>query len=174
MTGKSIPVQIFYFLLFIAIQLILLRNAVLFNIAFCFVYIAFILLLPLETPPLILLILGFVTGFIVDIFYNTLGIHSASCVLIAFIRPFVIKILTPGRGYEMGTNISINLLGLQWFSIYSGILIFIHHVMLFYIEIAGTRMFFFTLSKAICSTIFTFVVIVIIQYLFFYSKKSRK
>ena len=173
MSGKSIPIQIFYFLLFIAIQLILLRNAVLFNIAFCFVYIAFILLLPLETPPLILLILGFVTGFVVDIFYDTLGIHTASCVIVAFIRPFVIKTLTPGSDYEPRTNISIKLLGLQWFSIYSSILIFVHHVALFYIEIASARMFFFTLAKAFFSTIFTFVVIVIIQYLFFYSKKRR-
>lgn len=171
MSGKSIPIQIFYFILFITLQLILLRNVVLFNIAFCFVYIAFILQLPHSTPPLNLMILSFIVGFIVDIFYDTLGIHSASCVIMAFVRPFVIKAFSPGMGDETRTNISINLLGLKWFSIYCCILIFIHHTALFYIEIASTRMFFFTLTKVFFSTIFTFIVIVIFQYLFFYSKK---
>ncbi len=65
------------FFVFIALQILLMQNLVLFNTAFCFIYIAFLLFLPIQLPTVILLLLAFTTGFTVDIFYDTVGIHAA-------------------------------------------------------------------------------------------------
>ena len=86
MDSRNIPYQIIIFLAYVAIQVLFVRNLVLFDTAFCFVYVAFLLLIPLETGPLILMLLGFLTGFVIDIFYDSLGIHSAACVLLTFIQ----------------------------------------------------------------------------------------
>jgi len=65
--------QILNFLFYILAQVILVKNLVLFDTAFCFIYVAFLLLLPFEIGILFVLLLGFITGFLVDVFYNSLG-----------------------------------------------------------------------------------------------------
>ena len=157
--------QILSFLFYVLIQVILVRNLVLFDIAFCFVYIGFLLLLPLETSIIILLMLGFFTGIVIDIFYDSLGMHTAACVLLAYLRTYLVNLLTPGGGYESGAKPSVTFMGLRWFSSYALTLIFVHHFILFFAEIGGFNLFFFTLSKVVLSTAFSFLLVVVIQYL---------
>jgi len=165
MVRGSLLNQTLNFLFYILVQIILVKNLVLFDTAFCFIYVAFLLLLPLETGILIILLLGFITGFLVDVFYNSLGIHTAACVLLAYLRTHWIRLLTPTGGYEVGAKISLNSMGLRWFSSYCLVLIFIHHIALFFLELGGFGLFYFTLFKIITSTFLTFMVIVIVQYL---------
>jgi len=42
-----------------------------------------------------LLMVGFITGITLDFFTMTPGLHAAACVLIAYLRPFIIGILAP-------------------------------------------------------------------------------
>ena len=77
-------------ILYLLLQIFFMRNMVLFNYAFCFVYIAGILILPAEISRMYLLFIGFAVGFTVDIFSNTFGMHAAATVLIAYLRPFLI------------------------------------------------------------------------------------
>src|SRR4028118_1471244 len=100
MNSKDIFQHTFYFIIYITLQVILIRNMVLFDVGFCFVYIAFLLLLPFDISKVMLLILGFSTGLLVDVFYDTIGIHAAACTLLAYIRPYVIMFTTPRGGYE--------------------------------------------------------------------------
>jgi len=90
-------------------------------------YVYFILLLPFEVSGWVLLISSFLLGFIIDLFSGTLGMHTASSVLMAFSRPIVIKSIGSSKEYESGMQPSIHDLGFRWFFTYSLILIFIHH-----------------------------------------------
>lgn len=162
MNNKTIITQVIYFVLYIIFQVFFAKNLELFNVAFCFVYINFILNLPQDSKSEMVLFSGFLLGFIVDSFYNTWGIHSAACVFIAFIRPFVLKVVTPKNA---GDDNDLKEKSLLRFSLYAIILIFIHHSIIFFIEIAHFKLFFRTLVKIFFSTIFTFVLSVIIQYL---------
>jgi hypothetical protein len=155
-----------------ALQVFLIRNMVLFDVSFCFAYIAFILLLPFDTSPLILLLLGFSTGLLVDVFYDTLGMHAAASTLVAYFRTFIIRLNTPRGGYEQNARLSLQSMGMEWFAPYSLILIFLHHAVLFFVEASQLNLFFFTSLKVVASTAFTFVVITLIQYLLF-SPRSR-
>lgn len=167
MDNRFTIIQLFYLVIYVLLQVLFLRNVVLFDKAFCFAYVAFLLLIPLEAGALSIMLIGFVTGLIIDVFYDSLGIHAASSVIIMFIRPYIVNLMTPIGGYDSGAVPTLKVMGIEWFSMYAFVMIFIHHIALFYIEAGGFGMFFFTLSKAFFSALLTFLIILIIQYLFY-------
>ncbi len=171
MNNQHIPGLIISFVLYLLLQVTIVRNMVLFDVAFCYVYVAFLLLFPFEIRPVPLMIIGFICGLLIDIFYDTLGIHAAGCVLIAFLRPYWAKAVPPRGGYEMGMKPTIKVMGFIWFLIFTLPLIFIHHFVLFFVEVGGLHLLGFTIVKVISSTMLTFLVIVILQYLFYRSSR---
>jgi hypothetical protein len=164
MTPKSVLSEIFVFGFYLLLQIFFVRQLVLFDYAFCFVYIATITLLPFEMNRMTLIALAFFAGLTVDIFYNTVGANAAAMTLIAFLRPSVISLLTPQRGYDERQILSLRSMGLTWFLTYMAALTFIHHFVLFLLEASDWGLFLPVLLKVICSTIFTTAVIVIIQF----------
>jgi len=164
--NRGIIISIISFLVYLFYQVLILQNVVLFHTAFCFLYVAYLLSLPVETNPLTLMGIGFVMGFLVDMFYESIGLHAFSCVLIMYVRNYWLASVTPQGGYDSNSNPSLALGGLQWFLIYATPLVFLHHAFLFYLEAGGFDMFWFTLWKVITSTFFTTVVILVAQFLF--------
>jgi hypothetical protein len=158
--------QIISFFVYLLYQVMILQNVVLFHTAFCFLYVVYLLLLPVETNPLTLMGIGFIMGFAIDMFYESIGLHAFSCVMIMYFRNYWLNSLTPQGGYDSSAVPSMALNGVQWFLIYSVPLVFLHHALLFFLEAGGFRMFWFTLWKVITSTLFTTVVILIAQFLF--------
>ena len=171
MVTTGIIRQILFFVMYILVQVWFFRNLVVFDVAFCLMYVGFLLLLPLEFGTLLLMLIGFATGIAIDTFYDSLGIHAAACVFIMYIRQRWLNMITPQGGYDAGAEPGIYLQDLQWFAIYALPLIFIHHAIVFFIEAAGLGLFTFTLWKTFMSTFYSFFVIVLIQYLFY--KKRR-
>jgi len=158
--------QILSFFIYLFYQVLILQNVVLAHTAFCFLYVAYLLMLPVETPPLTLMGIGFLMGFAVDMFYESIGLHAFACVLIMYLRNFWLNSVTPQGGYDSNASPSLAMSGTQWFLIYAMPLVFVHHCALFFMEAGGFRMFGFTLWKAILSTLFTMVVILIAEFLF--------
>ena len=158
---------VIYFVLYILLQVMLLKQLVLFNTAFCFLYVAFILLLPIETNPLILMGVAFLLGFCVDIFYDSLGLHALSVVLVAYVRNYWLGTITPQGGYDAGEGPTLAVNGFQWFMVYSLPLVFVHHCLLFFTEAGGFGIFWFTMLKVITSLTFTMSVILFLQYFTF-------
>ena len=86
-------------------MLILLQILVFNNIQFSgyvnpYVYLMFILLLPVEIASWLLLLLSFFTGMIIDFFSGSPGMHSSATVLAGFVRPYILRIISPRDGYE--------------------------------------------------------------------------
>jgi len=129
--SRSAVIQFVSFFLYLLLQVLVLKNLVLFNVAFCFLFVAYILLLPVETNPLVLMGVGFLLGFLIDIFYNSLGLHASALVLIAYLRNYWLASITPQGGYDAGSAPSLNANGLQWFVVYSLPLVFVHHLFYF-------------------------------------------
>jgi hypothetical protein len=114
-----------------------------------------------------MLVFGFITGLTMDVFYDSLGVNMAACVLLAYVRPFWLNTITPRGGYEDVDKPLLKQMGLPWFFTFAVPLIFVHHFVMFYTEAGGFHMFFYTMVKVLGSTVLTFVVIVITQYLFY-------
>jgi hypothetical protein len=131
-----------------------------------FIYILFLVILPFETPKWAILFIAFILGISVDMFYDTAGFHAAACVAVGYIRPGILKLFSPRDGYESGTQPTIQYLGVPWFLSYAGILIVVHHLVLFYLEMFRFSEFFSTFFRVIISSISTLILIVAIQYLF--------
>jgi hypothetical protein len=157
--------QFVSFFIYVLVQALLLKNLVLFNNGFCFLYVAFILLLPIETSTLVLMGLGFTIGFVIDIFYDSLGLHALTMVFIAYLRNYWLGIITPQGGYDAGTTPDLSSNGLQWFLVYILPLLFVHHLTLFLVESAGFTLFWYSMIKTISSLLFTMTIIVVLQYL---------
>lgn len=172
MRGNNILTQAAYFFLFMGMHILIFKNLSLFNYAPCFIYVGFILLLPFSTPPILLISLAFISGLIIDIFYDTIGINAAACVLVAYIRPYIINLLTPKGGYDKGVDVTVQTLGFQWLVSYAAIIIFIHHLTLFILELWGIKLFFNLLGKTVVSTLFTLFVFILFQYLLLKPRKS--
>ncbi len=156
-----------YFIAYLLVQVMLFKQVVLFNTAFCLLYVTFILLLPIETNALILMGIAFLLGFSVDVFYDSLGLHAMSLVVMAYLRNYWLATITPQGGYDAGKGPTLAANGLQWFMVYSLPLVFIHHFVLFFTEAGGFSIFWFTMLKVITSLIFTMTVIVFLQYFSF-------
>ena len=153
------------FFLYLLLQVTLLKNLVLFNTAFCFLYVAFILFLPIETNILALMIIGFFTGFVIDIFYNSLGVHASALVAISYLRNYWLGVITPQGGYDANSRPTLEANGAQWFLVYTIPLILLHHIILFITEAGGFNRFGYTSSKILFSVLFTMTVLVILQLL---------
>jgi len=161
------------FILFIFLQGLILNDLNLFDgMAIPYLYIMFILMLPIEIPRWLELILGFICGLVMDMFTNTIGIHASACATLAFIRPIYLKSIAPRDGYEFGQKPTIPQMGFAWYVKYAGVLILIHHSWLFFMEVYSLNGFFTTLMRSVLSSIFTLTLAVLTQYLVFKKKAS--
>ena len=59
-----------------------------------YIYFLFILWLPFSLSRSGLLVVSFITGICLDFFTKTPGLHAAACVLIGYLRPFLINLLS--------------------------------------------------------------------------------
>ena len=150
-------------------QVIILNNIQFSRFINPYFYIIFIMLLPFETPKWVQLVSGFLLGISIDAFSQTYGIHASASVFAAFLRPYVLNLIAPRDEYEVGTLPRLHYYGFSWFIKYCTIMVIFHHIFLFYIEVFTFQDFFQTLSRALLSSIFTIVLIVLSQY-FIYKK----
>jgi hypothetical protein len=88
--------NIIRFALFICLQVYLLNKIpFLHQFIVPYLYYLFILWLPFSISRMGLLVVGFITGITLDFFMMSPGLHAAACVLIAYLRPFIINVLAP-------------------------------------------------------------------------------
>ncbi len=154
----------FIFLVFF--QVFILNNIEVSGYINPYLYILFVLLLPIDTDKWLLLISAFLLGLTVDIFSDTAGMHAAASTLAAFVRPGIINLVTQKQEVDTGTEPSVKEFGFRNFFTYSFLVTSIHHISLFYIEVFRFSEFFSTLYRAVLSVIFTMILILITNYLF--------
>ena len=155
------------------IQVFLLKNITLYNLSSPYLYILFILLLPFETPNILLFALAFITGITIDIFYDTPGLHTAACVLLAFVRILFISITVQKDGFDNEPEPTLSIMGFRWFFTYVLILTLVHHFFLFNLEAFNFSELEYTLSRVFLSSLFT-VFLILLSGLLFFRKKERK
>ncbi|MBN2778310.1 MAG: hypothetical protein JXR36_11740 [Bacteroidales bacterium] len=158
-----------YILLFIfsvLVQTLIFDRIYISSYVSCYMYMLFILLLPVHTNKYTVMTLGFILGISVDIFNSTQGLHAASAVLFAYMRPFVLHAFAPRDDYEPNKELSIKNYGLFWFIKYAGSLILIHHIFLFYLDIFSFSHFFFTLLRIALSSVISLFFVTLGHFLF--------
>ncbi len=127
--NKLSPAHIFSALFIVIIQILLLKNiqvAVLDRyVVSAFIYPLIIIILPYSMPRSIVLTIAFFIGMIVDVGYDSIGLHTSALLLTAFLRYFVLLLIEPRGGYSENTMSLVNY-GMPWFLRYSAIMLTIH------------------------------------------------
>ncbi|MFK7900414.1 MAG: rod shape-determining protein MreD [Cyclobacteriaceae bacterium] len=151
----GIAKYIIRFILLVLLQVVVFKELVLFNTAMCFIYIAFLITIPLNIGRGYTLLLGFFLGITIDMFYNTGGVHAFACVFVAYMRPFILFKVAGEEVLEKGVIIPMDTLNWRDTVLYSLLMISLHHVVLLFTASFSFNLFFFTLLKIIVSTVFT-------------------
>jgi rod shape-determining protein MreD len=171
MTSKLLLINIVRWFILLFIQIILLRNLSFYELATPFPYVLFLLLLPFGMPNLLLYLVAFGTGLTLDAFYDTLGVHASACVTLVFVRIQFIAISVNRDNFDE-TEPTLGNMGFRWFSFYSLLCIFSHHLVLFLLEAFKLSEIGYTLMRCLVSGIFTWIVILLIEFIF-YNRKLR-
>ncbi len=161
------------FIILVLLQIIVLNNIQLSGFINPYLYVLFILMMPVKMQRILLLGLAFLTGLTIDIFSDTMGMHAAACVFMAFCRPAVLRFMAPREGYEAEATPSVRAISFNWFLWYAGILILLHHLMLFYLEVFRLSEFFITFLRVLASSLATLSMVILSQFLFVKQGKER-
>lgn len=155
---KNALVSIAVFLLMVFLQVVCNRIC-LFNIAVPFVFIYFILRLPLSLSANWVMTLSFLIGLVVDIFSNTHGMNALACTIIGSLRRPVFTLFYP-REDEMTIPIpSIRTLGVSNYIKYMFTLTLIFCTCIYLIQLFTFYNFGLTALRILSSTILTSVIL---------------
>ncbi|GAB3231297.1 rod shape-determining protein MreD [Algoriphagus aestuariicola] len=154
------------------VQIFFLKNLALFGVAFAFVHLLGILILPISMRPVTLIFIAFLLGLVLDLFYETIGMHAAAATFLAFARSLWLRAISPTGGYVETEEPSLSEMGFGWFLSYSLPLIFGYSMVFFTADQWGTGGLWTILNKSFFSSIFTCLLVILVQLLFF--KRRRR
>jgi hypothetical protein len=160
--------NIIRFFIFILVQVYLLNKIpALHQYINPYIYYLFILWLPFNISRVNLLFIGFFTGITLDFFMMTPGIHAAPCVLIAYLRPFIIGILTPKEASEFNyREPSPKAMGWTPYLVYTFILTLFHHGYMVLLEWLSFGSILHFIIKVIATTGISMLLILTTELLF--------
>ncbi|MFD2551947.1 rod shape-determining protein MreD [Bizionia sediminis] len=166
--SNNVLLHSFQFSALVLVQVLILNHINFLGYINPYAYVLFILLFPTTSNRLIFLLLSFAIGLSIDVFSDSGGVHAAASVTIAFIRPALLKFCFGSvndhhtikfNNTDFGARLS-----------YFTMLILLHHILLFALEIFNLNNIILILQKALFSGIFTIILCLIIHILF--SRKS--
>lgn len=165
---------ILFFVFLVLLQVVILNNINFGGSINPYLYIAFILALPLNTKKAWVLILGFIMGLTIDLFVYTPGINTAATVFLAFARNAILPYLEPRDGFDPASRPSVSDYGWSWYLRYILFLVPIHHLALFLLDSFSIKDFGHTLFDSLASMAFTFVLIIFTQTSYSGRKPARE
>src|SRR5690606_5801534 len=137
------------------------------------IYPLFILLLPVDTNVSGLLLLAFLLGISIDAMSNTYGLHASALLIVAYFRPIIFKLFAPRDGYDSLIEANLRTMGYKWFINTFGILLLMHHFWFFMLEMFTLNEFAFILQKTALSAPLSFLLCMLVQYLFMNKLSSK-
>lgn len=125
-----------------------------------------ILMIPVGVPKPLVLITAFFSGIIVDMFYDSPGVHAAALVFTAYFRSLLLAFLEPYEGYKPDDVPSIYNFGFGWFVSYMSLALLVHIFTYFNIEAFSLVYFFEIFLNSIFSFFVSFLVVMTIHLIF--------
>ena len=149
------------FVLFLFIQIVILNEVPpLHQFITPYLYFLFLLWLPFGTRRITLTLLGFFTGYTLDLFTNTPGLHAAACTLLGYFRPTILSLLlSQEASEEINREPSIGSMGWGPYAFYAFALTFIHHFYLVLLEWLQFGNFGYFIGKVFFTSIISVLLI---------------
>lgn len=150
-------------LMLILLQTLLFDNINLWGLVNPYVYIMFILLLPMNIRGWILLMLGFMTGMVMDLFSSNIGLHTIVTTWIAFVRPTVLHFTAGADIAQTDAIPTASRLGFSHFIGYLIIMSLLFSIPFFLLEVMTMQDLTHTILRILFSTLVTIVLIFFCQ-----------
>jgi rod shape-determining protein MreD len=161
--------------LFLLLQVYVLDTVRLHYMVTPYIYFLFIVWLPFKMPRPWLMVVAFLYGLLFDAFRQNLGFHAAACVLIAYIRPFLVNLFIPQEGAE--TNFEApsikSMGGILPYAIFLMTMCTLHNAWLFLLEAWRFGNVWYFIGKTTLSTLISLLLIIIIELIFVRNQKFR-
>ena len=150
--------QIGRYIVVMLLQVLLFNQLQLWGYCHPYIYILCLLMLPITLPHNVDMLIGAAVGAVMDVFCNSLGVHMAGCILLMFIRPYLLGGIVNDKD-RLNEQISLRTIGLEAMLKYVIILVLIHHLTVFMLAAWSLSHIGFVLIETIVSSTMTILVI---------------
>jgi len=164
--------HILRFLALVLLQVLIINHIRLGGYVHPYIYLLFVMLLPIYMPGWQLLMLGFSLGLSVDLFTGTPGLHAGATTLLAFCRPAIIKLISGTQKFESIYEPNLNQLDGLWFLRYTIACVFVHHFALFFLESFSFHLFGQIMLRIVLSVPVSVFLIMMMLFIFKSNKKG--
>ncbi|TVZ24153.1 rod shape-determining protein MreD [Dokdonia sp. Hel_I_63] len=161
---NSVSVNIARFVALMIVQIYIFNNVNLFGYINPYPYVLFLLVFPFTSNRALYIFIAFLTGLTMDMFGNSGGVHAAACLFLAYLRPVALR-------FSFGVSYEYNAIKLSKVSFYErfifiSIMVLIHHLVLFLLEVFNISNILYTLNKTLVTSIFTIILCLTFNILF--------
>lgn len=151
---------VFLFIVMLLAQVLICNNILLFGVAVPFIYIFFIIVLPLNVSLNVLMLISFFMGFFVDLCSDTLGLNCLACLILAVVKKPVYYAYMPHEDKSLAPSPSPLSMGwdnyLKFILTVSGIFC----ILVFGIELFSFASFGRIVLMSATSTLFTMLLLI--------------
>ena len=165
--------NIIRFVLLVLVQVLLVNHIRLGGYVHPYIYLIFVMLLPINMPGWQLLLSGFGIGLVIDLFMGTLGMHAGATTLMAFCRPGIIKIISGSLKFDSIHEPNLGQLDIPWFLRYTLCMVFVHNFTYFMLEGFSFHLVGQALLRILISVPVSTFLIMMILLLFSSTKKKE-
>jgi rod shape-determining protein MreD len=141
------------------LQVLLFDQLQLWGACHPYIYLLCLLMMPITLSPIVDMLIGAGIGLIMDVFCNSLGIHTASCILIMFLRPYLLGVILNDKD-RLNEQVSLRAIGMEAFIKYTVTLVLIHHLTVFSLAAWSWQHIGFVLLETLVSSAITIFVII--------------
>lgn len=169
MSSNRYLINALRFALLVLVQVLVFNRLNFFGFINPMVYILFLYWYPIKENRAVFIGVGFLLGFVIDIFSDTLALHAAATLSIAYLRPAIMRFVF-GINYEFQSFKLSNTTRAQQIT-FLALLIVAHHVIFFTLEIFSLSNLLVILKKVIFTGIGTLILCLLFNSLFSVQKE---
>lgn len=159
-----------YFLIFtglLLLQVVVIDPINLGRFATPFLYVLFVIILPVNIKPWRTLLICFVAGLAADFFSDTGAKHAFCMTLAAFVRTYFLPVFINKDDLEKAMEPNLFNMGYRLFTFYAAGLTFVYHLAFTLLDYFTFHYFFRSIAIAIASSLLGLVLILLIQLIFY-------
>lgn len=162
--NRDTLLHIIRFIVLVLVQVTILNHINFLGFLNPYIYIIFILLVPININKSLFLIISFFLGLTIDMFGDSGGVHAIACIIITFFRPVVLRSVF-GLSYEFQT-VKLSQVGFGEQFAYVILMVLTHHIVLFSLEIFNFSHILLIAKKTLFSSVFTIMITMLVLVLF--------
>ncbi|MCM1309820.1 MAG: rod shape-determining protein MreD [Bacteroides sp.] len=162
------------FIVLVLTQVVIFNHIVLFSIGLAFVFIYFIIKLPVNLSPAKVIALSFLLGLVIDIFQDTPGVNALACTCLGGARRTIMRLYIPREEDIQHSIPSIRTLGAGVYAKYVLTMTFVYCLLLFLIEAFTFFNPMILIARVVASTLLTSVLLIALDSLALPSRSEKR